>query len=89
MVFLVLLAAALVLSLVVGLGLAAAQGREWQVAPTWLADEQTQRIAIDPTDVGTAYGGHPAQSTLKSEPLNSGCRPWGDGCGWQPLPLVA
>ena len=65
---LVLLAAALVLSLVVGLGLAAAQGREWQVAPTWLADEQTERIAIDPTDVGTAYGGHPAQSTLNPSP---------------------
>ena len=61
---LVLLAAALVLSLVVGLGLAAAQGREWQVAPTWLADEQTQRIAIDPKDVGTTYGGHPTQSTF-------------------------
>ena len=39
---LVLLGGALLLSLVLGLGVALVQGREWQVSPGWLNVEQTQ-----------------------------------------------
>ena len=42
---LVLLSLALLLSLLLGLGVAVVQGRDWQVSPSWLTDEQTLRTS--------------------------------------------
>ena len=62
---LVLLSIALLLSLVLGLGVALAQGRDWQVSPSWLADEQTQDTSVRLlTDGRPAPGEHPAESAL-------------------------
>ena len=62
---LVLLTIALLLSLVLGLGVALAQGRDWQVSPSWLADEQTQDTSVRLlTDGRPAPGEHPAESAL-------------------------
>ena len=62
---LLLLSIALLLSLVLGLGVALAQGRDWQVSPSWLADEQTQRTTVHSlTDGRPAPGEHPAESAL-------------------------
>ena len=62
---LVLLSIALLLSLVLGLGVALAQGRDWQVSPSWLADEQTQGTTVRSlTDGRPAPGEHPAESAL-------------------------
>ena len=63
---LVLLGAALVLSLIVGLGLAALQGREWQVAPVWLTSVQTQTSANDVRDGRATDGRDPSESTFDS-----------------------
>ena len=62
---LLLLSIALLLSLVLGLGVALAQGRDWQVSPRWLADEQPQRTPVRSlTDGRLAPGEHPAESAL-------------------------
>ena len=62
---LVLLSIALLLSLVLGLGVALAQGRDWQVSPSWLTDEQTQDTSVrSQTDGRPAPGEHPAESAL-------------------------
>ena len=62
---LVLLSIALLLSLVLGLGVALAQGRDWQVSPSWLADEQTQNTSVrSQPDGPPASGEHPAESAL-------------------------
>ena len=62
---LVLLSVALLLSLVLGLGVALAQGRDWQVSPSWLADEQTQDTSVRSQPDGLpAPGEHPAESAL-------------------------
>ncbi|QNI96736.1 DnaJ type III chaperone protein [Synechococcus sp. RS9902] len=62
---LVLLSIALLLSLVLGLGVALAQGRDWQVSPSWLADEQTQNTSVrSQPDGRLAPGEHPAESAL-------------------------
>ena len=62
---LVLLSIALLLSLVLGLGVALAQGRDWQVSPSWLADEQTQNTSVrSQPDGSPAPGEHPAESAL-------------------------
>ena len=62
---LVLLSIALLLSLVLGLGVALAQGRDWQVSPSWLADEQTQNTSVRSQPDGLpAPGEHPAESAL-------------------------
>ena len=62
---LVLLSIALLLSLVLGLGVALAQGRDWQVSPSWLADEQTQSTSVrSQPDGRPAPGEHPAESAL-------------------------
>ena len=64
---LVLLSIALLLSLVLGLGVALAQGRDWQVSPSWLADEQTlKRSVLSQSDGRPAPGEHPAESALSS-----------------------
>ena len=62
---LVLLSIALLLSLVLGLGVALAQGRDWQVSPSWLADEQTQSTSVrSQSDGRLAPGEHPAEPAL-------------------------
>ena len=62
---LLLLSSALVLSLCLGLGVALAQGRDWQVSPTWLADEQTRSASFESSfDVRPSSGQHPAESAL-------------------------
>ena len=62
---LVLLSIALLLSLVLGLGVALAQGRDWQVSPSWLTNEQTQETSVpSQTDGRPAPGEHPAESAL-------------------------
>ena len=62
---LVLLTIALLLSLVLGLGVALAQGRDWQVSPSWLTNEQTQDTSVrSQTDGTPAPGEHPAESAL-------------------------
>lgn len=62
---LVLLSVALLLSLVLGLGVALAQGRDWQVSPSWLADEHNQDTSVrSQTDGRPAPGEHPAESAL-------------------------
>ena len=64
---LVLLSIALLLSLVLGLGVALAQGRDWQVSPSWLADEQTSKTSSrSQPDGRPAPGEHPAESALSS-----------------------
>ena len=63
---LLLLGAALLLSLIVGLGLAALQGREWQVAPVWLTSVQTQTSANDVRDGRATDGRDPSESTFDS-----------------------
>ena len=64
---LVLLSIALLLSLVLGLGVALAQGRDWQVSPSWLADEQTQNTYVrSQPDGRLAPGEHPAESALSA-----------------------
>ena len=65
---LVLLGAALLLSLIVGLGFAALQGREWQVAPLWLTSEQTQTSSSDGWDGRATDGRDPSKSTFDSRP---------------------
>ncbi len=66
---LLLLSFALLLSLVLGIGVALAQGRQWQVSPVWLSSEQTS-IAMQgsPTDVRSAVGDNPSESALPSRP---------------------
>ena len=60
-----LLTIALLLSLVLGLGVALAQGRDWQVSPSWLTNEQTQDTSVrSQTDGTPAPGEHPAESAL-------------------------
>ena len=62
---LLLLSIALLLSLVLGLGVALAQGRDWQVSPSWLADEQTPKTSVrSQPDGRPAPGEHPAESAL-------------------------
>ena len=62
---LVLLSIALLLSLVLGLGVALAQGRDWQVSPSWLTNDQTQDTSVrSQTDGRPAPGEHPAESAL-------------------------
>ena len=62
---LVLLSIALLLSLVLGLGVALAQGRDWQVSPSWLTNDQTQDTSVrSQTDGLPAPGEHPAESAL-------------------------
>ena len=62
---LVLLSIALLLSLVLGLGVALAQGRDWQVSPSWLADEQTRNTSVrSQPDGRPAPGEYPAESAL-------------------------
>ena len=62
---LVLLSIALLLSLVLGLGVALAQGRDWQVSPSWLTDEQTQDSSVrSQPDGRPAPREHPAESAL-------------------------
>ena len=64
---LVLLSIALLLSLVLGLGVALAQGRDWQVSPSWLADEQTSKTSLrSQPDGRPASGEHTAESALSS-----------------------
>ena len=64
---LLLLSIALLLSLVLGLGVALAQGRDWQVSPSWLADEQTQNTSVRLlTDGRPSPGEHPAESALSA-----------------------
>lgn len=64
---LVLLGGALLLSLMLGLGVAVLQGREWQVSPGWLDVEQTQtRTAVLPADAISAAGPDAPESALTS-----------------------
>ena len=66
---LLLLSIALILSLLLGLGVALAQGRDWQVSPSWLADEQTRgRITRPLSDDRPAPGEHTAESALSTGP---------------------
>lgn len=64
---LVLLAGALMLSLIVGLGLAALQGKQWQVAPVWMMSEQTQGSG-QVLDGRVTDSRDPSQSTFDSRP---------------------
>ena len=64
---LVLLAGALILSLIVGLGLAVFQGKEWQVAPVWMTSEQTQGSG-HVLDGRVTDSRDPSQSTFDSRP---------------------
>ncbi len=62
---LVLLSLALLLSLVLGLGVAVVQGRDWQVSPSWLTDEQTLNTSNVRSDVVLPPAGElTAQSAL-------------------------
>ena len=62
---LLLLTVALLLSLLLGLGVAMTQGRQWQVSPAWLANEQTQEATSGPaTDVPSAVGNHSTEPAL-------------------------
>lgn len=66
---LLLLSCALLLSLLLGIGVALAQGRQWQVSPVWLNSEQTSEIMIgSQTDVRSAVGDNPSESALTSRP---------------------
>ncbi len=64
---LVLLAGALLLCLIFGLGLAALQGRQWQVAPVWLTSDQTQTSG-DSVDGRVTDSRNPSESTFDSRP---------------------
>ena len=62
---LLLLTLALLVCLVFGLGVAALQGRDWQVSPGWLTDEQTRdNAAAPPSHVRPAIAEHTAESAL-------------------------
>ena len=64
---LLLLSFALLLSLLLGIGVALAQGRQWQVSPVWLNSEQTSKATNGShTDVRSAFGDNPSESTLAS-----------------------
>ena len=62
---LMLLSFALLLSLLLGIGVALAQGRQWQVSPVWLNNEQTSMVMNgSQTDVRSAVGDNPSESAF-------------------------
>ena len=66
---LLLLSFALLLSLLLGIGVALAQGRQWQVSPVWLNNDQTSRATNgSQTDVRPAVGDNPSESALAPRP---------------------
>ena len=66
---LLLLLLALLISVVLGLGVASAQGRSWQVSPGWMSTGQTQNVmSLQPPDASPADGPDTAESTLTDGP---------------------
>ncbi|BEV36643.1 J domain-containing protein [Synechococcus sp. M16CYN] len=62
---LMLLSVALLLSVLIGLGVAMIRGRDWQVLPSWLTDEQTLKTTNVQFDFNVV---RPAAGELTPEP---------------------
>ena len=66
---LLLLLLALLISLVLGLGVAAVQGRSWQVSPGWMTTGQTQEVrSAQPPDASPADGSDTSEPALADGP---------------------
>ncbi len=66
---LLLLLLALLISVVLGLGVASVQGRSWQVSPGWLSTGQTQSVMpFQPPDASPADGSDTTEPTLADGP---------------------
>ena len=66
---LLLLLLALLISVVLGLGVASAQGRSWQVSPGWMSTGQTQGVMSSQSpDASPADGSDTSESALADGP---------------------
>ena len=66
---LLLLLLALLISVVLGLGVASAQGRSWQVSPGWMSTGQTQGVmSFQPPDASPADGSDTPESAFADGP---------------------